>query len=600
SSGGLTFDTQTPYSTPAAAGGGLPIAWNAVAAGSRAEFNAQEIYQGPVEPVRSGVAVPTGDIALEKQVVLPDGWPAEWELPGSYDFDVQCTSGGEPVAIVDGQGEPVSPVTVPADGTPVVVGAGTNLPMYSDCTVQEIAAQGSTVTYDPAGVDGRSGEVTARRDLTVRPDIHHPAPDGAEVEQITVTNTYELGGFEVGKTVDNGGAENQDGDDIVYDTVYRFNASCVFEGATVFDVDFELRDGESLPFAPVPVGSVCTVEETDRAGADTSIVVTQDGVEDDQGEVSSAEFTVLPDDEEGQSVTFVAVTNSYRVGSIEVVKSVTGTGADAWGGTFGDFEVQLVCTLPAADPDTVYDGTHTLTKDAPGDVWLVENLPTGAECEVTEIDDGGATEPSVSPEMPIVVGDASAEDPVRVDIENEFRTGALDVLKRVAGPGAPEFSEGEYVFEVVCTYEGETVVEQELVVESDGGDGPFRSATISGIPVGAECVVTETDAGNADEPAPPVTVTIADQAEAGVETVVTAGFVNEFSLGTIELTKEVDGEAADAEYVVDAVFTVQLTCQLEVDGQLVTLYDGAIEIRAGETVEVVDANGDPVLLPGGT
>lgn len=599
-SGALTFDTQTPFSNPAAVDGGLPIAWNAVAAGSRAQFNAQEIYQGPVEPVRSGVAVPTGDIALEKAVVVPDDWPAEWPLPSSYDFDVQCTSGGEPVAIVDGAGDPVSPVQVPADGTQVVVGTGTSLPMYSECTVQEIAAQGSTVTYDPEGVDGRSGEVTARRDLTGRPDIHHPAPDGAEVEQVTVTNTYELGGFVVSKTVDNGGAQNQDGDDIVYDTVYAFNASCVFEDATVLDTDFELRAGESLPFEPLPVGSVCTVEETDQAGADTSIVVTQDGVENDLGEVVSAEFTVLPDDEAGQSVTLVAVTNSYSVGSIEVVKSVTGTGADAWGGTFGDFEVRLVCTLPAADPDTVYDGTHTLTKDAPGDVWLVENLPTGASCRVTEIDDGGATESTVSPPGRFVVGDASAEEPVRIDIENEFRTGALDVLKQVAGPGAPDFSEGEYVFEVVCTYEGETVVDQELVVESDGGAGPFRSETISGIPVGAECVVTETDAGNADEPAPPVTVTIADQAEEGVETVVTAGFVNEFSLGTVELTKEVDGEASDAEYVVDAVFTVQLTCQLEVDGQLVTLYDGAIEITAGETVEVVDANGDPVALPGGT
>ncbi|MBM7832752.1 hypothetical protein JOE59_003457 [Agromyces cerinus] len=599
-SGGLTFDTQTPYSNPAAVDGGLPIAWNAVAAGSRAEFNAEEIYQGPVEPVRSGVAVPTGDIALEKEVVVPDDWPAEWPLPASYDFDVQCTSGGEPVTLGDGDGNAPSPVTVPADGTEVVFGEGTNLPMYSECTVQEIAAQGSTVTYDPAGADGRSGEVTARRDLTSRTDIHHPAPDGAELEQVTVTNTYELGGFTVSKAVDNGGAENQDGDEIVYETVYRFNASCVFEGETVFDVDFELTAGESLPFEPLPVGSVCTVEETDQAGADSSIVVTQDGVEDDLGDVTTAEFTVLPDDETGQAVTLVAVTNSYSVGSVEIVKSVTGTGADAWGGSFGDFEVRLVCTLPAADPDTVYDGTHTLTKDAPGDVWLVENLPTGAECDVTEIDDGGATASSVSPEMPIVVGDASAEDPVRVDIDNEFRTGSLDVLKSMSGPGAGDFSEGEYVFEVVCTYEDTTVVDEELVVVSDGGDGPFRSQTITGIPVGAECVVTETDAGHADDPAAPVTVTIADQAEAGVETVVTAGFVNEFSLGTVELAKEVDGEAADAEYVADAVFTVQLTCQVEVDGELVTLYDGAIEITAGETIEVVDANGDPVHLPGGT
>ncbi|RXZ47346.1 hypothetical protein ESP57_12255 [Agromyces fucosus] len=600
-SGGLTFDTQTPYSNPAAVDGGLPIAWNAVAAGSRADFDAQEIYQGPVEPVRSGVAVPNGDIALEKAVVVPDDWPAGWPLPASYDFDVQCTSGGEPVAIVDADGGPVSPVTVPADGTQVVFGEGTNLPMYSECTVQEITAQGSTVTYDPAGADGRSGEVTARRDLTGRPDIHHPASDGTDLEQVTGTNTYELGGFEVSKAVDNGGAQNQDGESIVYDTVYRFSASCVFDGATVLDEDFELRAGESLPFDPLPVGAVCTVEETEQAGADTSIIVTRDGVEDDLGEVASAEFTVLPDDDEGQSVTVVAVTNSYAVGSVEIVKSVTGTGAEAWGGTLGDFEVRLVCTLPAADPDTVYDGTHLLTKDAPGDVWLVENLPTGAECDVTEIDDGGATESSVTPEMPIVIGDDATGEPVQVDIVNEFRTGALNVLKEVSGPGVPEFSTGPFVFQVICTYEGSTVTSVDLVVQGEEDSrGPYVSETVAGIPVGAECVVTEVDNGGADATPEPVTVIIPDQETDGVETVVTAGFLNRFSLGLLGVAKEVDGAAADAPWVQDAVFTLQVTCEVDVDGIRTTVYSSAIELTAGDIEPLRGADGRVVRLPVGT
>ncbi|MFF2496363.1 DUF5979 domain-containing protein [Agromyces sp. NPDC058064] len=1160
--GGLTFDTRTPFDVPNAYDGGLPIAWNAVAAGSRADFNGSEIYQGPVEPVRSGVAVPTGEIALQKEVVVPDGWTAP--LPPSYDFNLVCTSGGEGVTLVDTDGGAASPVTVPADGTVVPVGAGTNLPMYADCTVSEVPSQGSTVTYDPAGPDGAtSGEVTARRDLTGNPSIHHPAPDDGELEQVTVTNTYELGGFSVSKavvndpgavdqdgipiefdsayeftasctflgeevlasgdrsftlhdgdtktvagvpvgsdctvtetdaggatgttivvteraqetqdvdgtsvdftilpdgdgmhatlvavtntytvgsiavtkevtgsgaagaadsfevrlvctwdqattnpvyddthtiadgetwpvddlptgsectvtepdtggatqviitpdqpitigvagdegdpvvvtvtndyrlggfdiaktvsgpgagftegvdfefdylctydgatvgegtltitgdgtagpltsetvtglpvgaactvtetdaggadalpdpvevtipdeadgipqlataeldnhfsagtvsvtkelegeasenpdfvdatytvhvtcsltdggdplfdgdvevtggqtvtitdpatgdpillplgthcwgeetddagatsssvdhdsfddavivvadegdeaqelaitatntfdladlviekeldgdaasyaegktfeilvtctldrgpgndpvvsydrepvelqggeqttltdipigsdcyaeepdgqgawsieisataddpvvvdggetpititvtnvfpdagftvtkSVDNGGAENASGDPIEYDTSYAFTASCVFEGDTVLDEQFVLRDGEEQSYTGLPAGATCAVEETEQGGAaGTTIVVTQNGIDDDLGSVTGAEFILQPDVDD-ELVNVVAVTNHYTVGSVSVVKAVTGTGADAWGGTFGDFEVRLVCTLPSADPDTVYDGIHTLTKDAPGDVWLVENLPTGAECWVSEIDEGGATESTVTPET-FVVGDDSAEgaEPVRVDIENEFRTGALDVLKHVAGPGAPVFSEGEYVFQVVCTYEDQTVVDQELVVVSDGGEGPFRSDTITGIPVDAVCVVTETDAGHADEPAAPVTVTIPDQAEEGVETVVTAGFVNEFSLGTVELTKEVDGDAADAEWATDAVFTVQVTCQVEIDGSLVTLYDAPVEIIGGETVEIVDAQGVPVQLPLGT
>ncbi|WP_157000758.1 DUF5979 domain-containing protein [Agromyces laixinhei] len=601
--GALTFQTQTPYSTPAAVDGGLPIAWNAVAAGSRADYNASEMYQGPVEPVRSGIAVPTGEIELQKHVEVPEDWPAGSPLPSTYDFTVQCVSGGETVTLVGADGDAAAPVSVPADGTPVVYGDGTNLPIYSACTVQEDPAQGSSVTYDPADASDptRSGAIEARRDLSILENVHHGAPAAGELERVTVTNTYELAGFSVTKSIDNGGAEDQDGDPIVYEWSYPFTAVCEFEGEIVLDEAFVLTDGDTQSYTGLPAGAECTVEETDQRGAGTTIVVTQGGDADDRGETASAQFALQPDDADGAGVNLVAVTNHYTVGSIEVVKSVTGNGADAWGGTFGDFEVRLVCTLPAADPDTVYDGTHTLTKDAPGDIWLVENLPTGAECAVTEIDEGGATESTVSPET-IVIGDATADgaEPIRVDVVNEFRTGGLDVLKHVAGPGAPAFSEGEYTFQVVCAYEGETVIDQEVVVVSDGSEGPFRSDTITGIPVGAECVVTETDPGHADEPAAPVTVTIPDEAEEGVETVVTAGFVNEFSLGTVELTKAIDGDAAEAEWATDAAFTVQVTCQVEVDGELATLYDQAVELTAGETVEIVDAEGDPVLLPLGS
>ncbi|MFF2272916.1 DUF5979 domain-containing protein [Agromyces sp. NPDC058136] len=1161
-SGALTFQTRTPLSNPAAVDGGLPIAWNAVAGGSRADYNGAEVYQGPVEPVRSGVAVPTGEIALQKEVDVPADWPDTFPLPDSYDFDVQCTSGGESVNLVDGSGQPAPPATVPADGTVVDYGTGTDLPIYSDCTVQEVPSQGSTVTYDPAdaGDPTKSGSIRAKRDLSGLENVHHGAPADGELAQVTATNTYELGGFYLLKEVTGGGAVDQDGEPIEFDPVfeftasciflgeevirdadrtftlkdgdlktfnrlpvgaectvvetdaggatdttmivdetpgepqpvegdtaefeikpdvdnehvttvaavnnytvgsisvtkdvtgsgaagaadtfevqlvctwaeattnpvydathtiadgetwavdnlptgaectvsepddggatqaiispdqpvtigvageegdpievtvtndyrlggfdiaktvsgagagfsegvdfeftyvcsyadeivgqgtltitgdgtagpltsatvtglpvgtqcivtetdgggvdalpdpvtvtipdeadgiaqvvtaevdnhfsagtvsvtkelageasedpdfvdasytvhvtcsltdggaplfdgdvvvtggqtvtvtdpatgdplllplgthcwgdetddagatsssvdfdsfdnavvveasdgdepqqlaitatntfdladlviekvldgdaasyaedktfeilvtctldrgpgndpvvsydqepvelqggeqatltdipigsdcyaeepdgqgaweirisataddpvtvdggetpititvtnvypdagfsvtkdvddggavnqdgepietlvpYRFAASCVFEGETVLDEEFQLRDGEVKTFTGLPAGAVCTVEETEtRGSASTSIVVTQNGVDDDLGEATSAEFTLEPDVDD-QQVTVVAVTNHYTVGSVEIVKSVTGTGADAWGGTFGDFDVRLLCVLPGTTQFVVYDDTHTLTKDAPGDVWLVPNLPTNATCMVTEVDDGGATESTVTPRF-LVVGDDETDEPVEVDIVNDFRTGALNVLKRVAGPGAPAFSEGEFTFQVVCTYEGETVVDQELVIESDGGEGPFTSETITGIPVDAECVVTETDQGNADEPAAPVTVTIPDQAEEGVETVVTAGFVNEFSLGTVELTKEVDGDAADAEWVVDEVFTVQVTCQLEVDGAIVTLYDAPVEITGGETVEIVDAEGNPVQLPLGT
>ncbi|UOQ87774.1 DUF5979 domain-containing protein [Agromyces endophyticus] len=596
-SGGITFQTRTPYNVPNASADGLPIAWNAVAAGSRADYNAQEIYQGPVEPVRSGVAVPTGEIALQKVVDVPDGWTAP--LPGSYDFGVQCTSGGEAVTLVDPTGGPANPVTVPADGTVVDYGTGTNLPMYADCIVQEVPSQGSTVTYDPAGADATtSGEVTARRDLTGNTSIHHPAPDEGELEQVTVTNTYALGGFSVTKSVVDGGALDQDGNPIAYDPEFTFTASCTFLGEEVVPADqqeFTLHDGDTETFDALPVGADCTVEETDTAGStSTSIVVTEDGTAGEPVDGTTADFTILPDDESEQHVTALAVTNTYTVGSIAITKDVTGAGADDWAAD--SFDVRLVCTWDQATTNPVYDATHTI---ADGETWTVENLPTGAECTVTEPDDGGATEVVVSPDQPVVIGVGGTEgDPIEVTVTNDYRVGGFDIAKTVSGPGTGFSSDVDFVFHYVCTYEGETVGEGDLTITGDGSAGPLTSEAVTGLPVGTECEITETDAGGADALPEPVMVTIPDEVD-GAAQVATAQLDNHFSAGTIAVTKELAGEASDDPDVVDATYTVHVTCAVTDGGTPV--YEGDVQVTGGQTVTVTDpATGDPVLLPIGT
>ncbi|MFF2388293.1 DUF5979 domain-containing protein [Agromyces sp. NPDC058104] len=593
------------------------------------------LFDGDVE-VTGGQTVTVTDPATGDPLLLPLGthcWGEETDDAGATSSSVDFDSFDDAVVVVADDGDEPQPLELTAtntfdladlviekalDGDAASYAEDKTFQILVTCTLDRGPGNDPVVSYDQEPVELQGGEQATLTGIPIGSDCYAEEPDGQGAWEIrisataddpvtvdggetpitiTVTNVYPDAGFSVTKQIETD-AVDQDGNPIETDLVFRFHAICTFEGETVLDVEFELRDGATQSFDGLPAGADCTVEETAARGAVTSMVVTQNGESEDLGETSSAEFVLQPDVDD-QAVNAVTITNFYPVGSVEIVKSVTGTGADAWGGTFGDFEVRLVCTVPVAVPDVVYDATHTLTKDAPGDVWIVENLPTTAECQVTELDDGGATQSTVTPET-FVVGDDATAEPVRVDIVNDFRTGALDVLKHVAGPGAPAFSEGEYTFQVVCTYEGETVVDQELVVESDGGEGPFTSETITGIPVDAVCVVTETDPGHADEPAAPVTVTIPDQAEEGVETVVTAGFVNEFSLGTVELTKDVDGDAADAEWVVDEVFTVQVTCQLEVDGAIVTLYDAPVEIRGGETVEIVDAEGDPVQLPLGT
>ncbi len=66
------------------------------------------------------------------------------------------------------------------------------------------------------------------------------------------------------------------------------------------------------------------------------------------------------------------------------------------------------------------------------------------------------------------------------------------------------------------------------------------------IPVGADCRVTETDAGGATTPAEPARVTIPD--DVTVDNTVTATLVNDFAVGGFTVTKTVDdGGALDAD-----------------------------------------------------
>ncbi|SFR91486.1 hypothetical protein SAMN05428970_3803 [Agromyces sp. CF514] len=598
-SGSVTFDTQTPYQIPDAYADGLPIAWNTVAAGSRATFEGQEVYQGPVEPVRAGVAFPTGEIALVKSQVAPDSWP--YPLPDSYEFDVQCESGGEDVPLVDAGGASPNPVQVPADGTPMIFGTGTTLPLFSTCTVSELFAQGSNVSYDPPGVGGRSGEVTAFRDLTDNAAVHHPyTPEPIEDATVTVENEYTIGGFEVSKDVVDGGAVDQDGNPIAYDPTFTFTASCIWLGEEVVpeaDRTFTLQSGETKDFTGLPVGADCTVTETDAAGAtDTTMVITEDGVDTDLGGTASADFTILPDEEDGTHLTALAVTNTYTVGSLTIEKDVTGSGSEAWAPD--EFTVHLVCTWDQASANPVYE--DDLVVPADGSV-TVGDLPTGAECTVTEPDDAGATgDPVITPET-VTVGVAGEDgDPVLVTVTNDFRTGGFQVEKAISGSGIGFSEDVDFTFSYVCTYELQEVASGELVITGDGTVGPLLSEVVDGLPVGTSCDITETDNGTADGDPPvlPVTVIIPDEAD-GIPQVIAAEFENRFSAGTISVTKVVDGIGGDLPGIADATFTVHVTCSLTDGGT--PLFEGDVQVTDGQTVTVLDPDtGQALLLPVGT
>ncbi len=585
----LTLDTRTAWAVDNGVSTEFPIAWNSVASGTQGVTGNQTIVSPIVEPTRVGVATAIGKLALQKQVEGADLPGVTY--PSAYTFRVQCTSGPETVPLVDSEGNDASLVTLQADGTLVTYNSGQtiNLPLYADCTLtEEPIAQGATVTYDPAGADGTSGPVTALNDQTDRDDVVDPAfPETVELAQITATNTYAVAGFSVSKAVENGGAVDQDGNPIVYDATYDFTASCLFNGDEVVpeaDQTFSLADGEEKVFDELPAGADCTVEETGTGGsASTSMVVTEGGVAGDPTPGTSAEFTLAPDGD-GIHVNGVAVTNTYTVGAMSLTKEVTGNGAEDWGD--GPFEVRLVCTLDNADPTTVYDATHTLTP--PDDLtWEVTNLPTGADCTVTETQNAGATDVAIT-NGTFTVGD-DVEDPTLVTVTNTFTVGSVSLTKELYG--APNDLEnvretGHFEFTISCTrvVDGETVpvaIPDGDTRTIDYANGDPETVTWDGIPTGSTCQVQETVA----TPAPIFSTVVPRTFVVGDDTsgpVVLRG-INIYAPGWLVLNKAVEGDAA--QFAPDD-FEVTVVCTRA--GGTVTLPNGGVVTLAGD--------GSPAIL----
>jgi len=146
----------------------------------------------------------------------------------------------------------------------------------------------------------------------------------------------------------------------------------------------------------LPDGADCTVTETEQAGA-TSV------------EIDPETFTVDADAEIGGDLIAATVTNTYDAGSIAVDKVVDFDG-DAY--DVGPFEVTLECTFQGADIE-IPDGAAR--EVAGGETVTYDGLPIGAECVVTETDDGGAESTTISTvdggdpgAATVVAGDATA------------------------------------------------------------------------------------------------------------------------------------------------------------------------------------------------
>ncbi|RZT67083.1 putative repeat protein (TIGR01451 family) [Leucobacter luti] len=546
-----TFETRTPAQSSKMTAD--TVAWNSVAVGAQTVTSDGRTKSSviPTEGLRVGVALATGPLAVQKTVA---GSGAEF-APDEFELEVLCT-----VEAPDGSGlseqlDPVT-VTVPA-GEPVTLDE--QFPWGAKCTVADVAGangETSSVSGDPVTI-GR---------------------DGDPVPLATLTNTYEVGSFQVAKAVT--GATNQDGDPVDYGS-FPVSAVCTFLGEELplDPAQAELTAGGTAWLVDqLPVGAECTLTEDDAKGARASL--TLDGSALAPNEDGSWSFTLVSD----ESDLSLVLQNDFPLGAISIEKQVTGDGAAA----VSDDTVFTFSVLCILDGAPVWDGTVELTKgDAvAGTSKLIDTLPYGASCSVTETGTGGATSSTLTPdtsEEPIAVG--PQEFPVAFTAVNTYDAGALHVTKEITGAGAELWGAGPFEVSLACTIGGAPVDVPggaERALTSAGG----LEADYTGLPAGAECELTETTTGGAtaseivdaagDPVSGPVTV--------GAGDTVALRVINTFDIGAITVTKEITG--AGASLAADRVFTVALACSIDRDGT-----PTEIEVPGGATRELSRADG---------
>ncbi|MEN0072658.1 MAG: DUF5979 domain-containing protein, partial [Propionicimonas sp.] len=327
----------------------------------------------------------------------------------------------------------------------------------------------------------------------------------------------------------------------------------------------------------LPTGADCVVTET-AAGAANSTGI------------ANAAFTV------GTGTSQTTVTNTYTLGAVRVSKLLTLDGApsaaEPW--TLGSYTVELTCSRPVngvATPISIPGGaSRTLT--GAGTVTYTD-LPTGASCALAETASSPASQ-QTTVGAAVTVG-ADPASPQAISVTNDFHTAQLAIRKQLAGAGADAFGDGPFDFSVSCTLDGAGEVfttTARLARRAGSPATTLVSASLGAVPVGSLCQITEVGHGGADTTADPVTLTIAEDDAANVATL-----TNQFSAGTVWLSKQLTGDAAGEPWATGATFAVDVTCQVEVDGEPGTVFSRRVWLAGGDRLNVTGADGLPSRIP---
>ena len=553
----MTTPLEVPYSSDPT------IAWNSFA---HSETTANGTNLPPTEPLQVGIATAYGNLQVQKKIGQN---PFDLDFSGTqFNFHYTCTStpqGGSPTQVADGN----------VLATPLIPGLVEHLPAGATCRVWETDSVGGT----PLG-DGSSEADPVVVDITWDPAEDAPIPTA------TITNDYPAGQVTVTKAV-TGAAAGEFGTG-----PFTVGLSCVYPDGRVVAVDPLLTftgNGTSAPVS-APVGSTCTATEPEggRGGAWSSTIDPVDGV------LVTPESVSTPID--------ISVINDFPNGTLQIVKELAGPGAPSYGD--GPFIFDVSCSFNGND--TAFTGQVSLTRTDPNATSVSGQagpIPAGALCSVSESNNGGADGTPDPIGSVRILPDGSDGSPVTVSFTNVFSKGSLSLTKTVSGAGADaDYAAGPFTFQVTCLRtvtgpDGDPL--QTTVPLPDGGVlqvGPGETATVStNLPLGARCYAEETEsAGATSESIDHGTIddaVVVEPAPEGADTPapVSIAATNTFDVGSLVISKVVDGTGAAAILAAGKKFGLTVSCELPTTaGDPIALPDQQVTLEGGQSTTLTD------------
>lgn len=297
-------------------------------------------------------------------------------------------------------------------------------------------------------------------------DLVKPAPQqvqiAADEQTLTFVNAYKSRGtFEVAKRVE--GVEEA----ALQGKTYSFDYVCGPEKGRIENV---IPGGPAVPApATFPTGTTCTVTESLEAAKVEGYTVAPH---------KPVEVTIGAP---GAPLAKAEFVNKYTrdLGSFKIRKSVKGDGNF----TNDSFDVQYRCG--AAEPVTLnLKGNEEWT--------VVENLPTGTECVISEdqatAKRAGFTE-AIKIDNPTVTIDKAKVAEVTVTNTYAQNKGGFTISKSLAGNGQNRAKDKEFTFSYKCTDPQGDVVKEEKQLKVKAGE----VKSITDVPELATCVVEELD-----------------------------------------------------------------------------------------------------------